>query len=149
MSLAMVRTVIAAATFELIGLCRAGDAEADEQHALEHGYGSRPPSRFPSRAPSVARESGPTHLFQTSNWDQYPHDFFPNWDSAVQDRCGMTNLFQAEDAPLCKIYPVDICNAGKFRQSNTVIDHTDMADPLRPTNAVAEFLDGQVRRPRT
>ena len=124
--------------------CRGGDSEADDLLSRQHG--SSPPSRYPSRSSSPSHSpEGPKHLFRTNNWSEYPERFFPNWVSAVQDRCGMSTLFEAVDAPRCRVYPIELGIDNRFHQAKTVEDHTSLMDPLRPTNEFAQFLDCKVR----
>jgi len=58
----------------------------------------------------------------------------------------MTILFQAIDAPRCRVYPIELGMDNRFHQGKTVQDHTMLVEPLRPTNEFAQFLDFQVRR---
>ena len=59
----------------------------------------------------------------------------------------MTTLFEAVDAPLCRIYPVELDMENVFRQRKTIEDHTSMVDLSSPTNLppLGEFLNCEVR----
>lgn len=56
----------------------------------------------------------------------------------------MNTLFIADSGPLCRIYPVEVLENGKFCTRDAIEDNADIFDPVRMNN-VASFLDTEAR----